>query len=259
MDIFQHFNSKERDFAKRVLASVESVKRNYIAKLLDFADPREQEIIQSIVKYAEDVSVEFNGGLNSSERSRAIILNKDKTNSVNKSDFEIVVFKATYANKFTKLEHRNMLGSLLSLGLKREKLGDIQMDETCVFFAVCSDVSNYIESNLQKIGSASITLERIDENILPKTDEAWIESVVSVSSMRLDVVISAITSLSRQQSQNLIGQGKVKVNWKEISSASLTLAENDILSIRGFGRRKIIKFIGQSKKGKMRIRVGELK
>lgn len=257
MEIYQHFNGSERDFVKKSLARVENVQRTYVPRILDFHDPREQEIIASIVKYVGDVEVVFDGGFEESERSRAYIY--PEMLEASNSDYEIVIFKASYLSKFVKIEHRNVLGALLSLGIIREKMGDIKIEDGAVYFVVCEEIASFIENNLTKIGAASIKLERVSRDELPTVEEDWVERSVSVSSMRLDAIVSSITNLSRQQSQNLIESGKVKVNWREQTSASVHLNVGDVLSIRGSGRKKILNFLGQSKKGKMRIVIGELK
>lgn len=255
MGIFQHFNGNEKVFVKKTLARVESVQRSYASKVFDFLDPREQEILESIVNYVGDVSVDFDGVFEDAERCRAIVYPKD---SGQYNETEIVIFKARYLSKFVNIEHRNVLGSLLSLGIVREKIGDINVDEDSVYFVVSEDIASFIETNLTKIGSASIKLERITREEIPAIAEEWVERSVSVTSMRLDVVVAAITNLSRPQSQNLIEGGKVKLNWREDLSTSKTVELGDVLSIRGSGRKKILKFSGQSKKGKLRIVIGEL-
>jgi RNA-binding protein YlmH len=89
--------------------------------------------------------------------------------------------------------------------------------------------------------------------------QAWSEADLTVSSLRLDTVISGIHHLSRQKSQLFIQQGLVKVNWTTIESPSFECNEGDLLSVRGCGRAKVISIDGKTKKEKWRIIVGKQK
>ena len=85
------------------------------------------------------------------------------------------------------------------------------------------------------------------------------EQDITVSSLRLDTIISGIHHISRQKSQLFIQQGLIKVNWTTIENHSFECAEGDLLSARGYGRVKILSIEGRTKKDKWRIVVGKKK
>jgi RNA-binding protein YlmH len=89
--------------------------------------------------------------------------------------------------------------------------------------------------------------------------EQWNESLITVSSLRLDAMISSIYQISRQKSQSLINSSVVKVNWSIIESTSFECGEGDTVSVRGYGRSKIISFDGKSKKEKWKVVIGRQK
>lgn len=257
MNIYQHFRSEEHDFIDQVLEWKEYVANSYSPKLTDFLDPREQQIVQTLIGTQSDVKVDFSGGLVSNERKRALIFPDYYT--VEESDFQIQLFEVDYPAKFITIEHPQVLGSLMSLGLKRGKFGDILVKNERVQFLVGKEVSDYIQLQHTKIGRASVTLKEVPltEGIL--VSESWIELSATVSSLRLDAVMSAIFNISRQKSQEYIKHGLVKVNWTTIENPGFVCDVADILSVRGYGRAKLVSLEGKTKKDKWRIVAGKQK
>jgi RNA-binding protein YlmH len=254
--IYQHFRPEEKDFIDKVIAWKSEVEMMYAPKLTDFLDPRQQFLTQSIVG-SGDINVQFFGGNPTAERKRALLY--PSYYSPEEQDFDIVLFELKYPTKFVQLDHRQVLGTLLSLGIKREKFGDIIVNNGRIQFLVVSELASFIEMHLQKVGKASVKVERLPLSDIMNHAEEWQEKQTTVSSLRLDVVLSGITNLSRQKVQSMIKNGLVKVNWQLIDEPSFICQEGDILSAKGFGRSKLFSIDGQTKKEKWRITMGILK
>jgi RNA-binding protein YlmH len=251
MNIYQHFRPEERDFIDQVLNWKNHVEKTYSPKLTDFLDPREQQIVSTIVGQHEDVKFSFFGGVNQTERKRALFFSGyDQPEDV---DYQISLFQVNYPSKFVTIEHRHVLGSLMSLGLKRGKYGDILYRDSTVQFFCAKEVSEYIQLELTSIGKATIRLEEIPFHLAVVVEESWQEASFTSSSLRLDAIIASIFQCSRQKSQILIGQGYAKVNWAVIESSSFECKEGDTLSVRGYGRVKLGSIDGKTKKDKWRI------
>ena len=257
MSIYQHFRPEEKEFIDQAMNWIDQVRDSYAPKLSDFLDPRQQEILTSLLGNKQDVLLQFNGGSDFVERKRALIY--PDYYSPESSDFNISLYDISYPKKFVTLEHRQILGTLMSLGVKREKFGDIIVTEEQVQFIATGEMDSYLMGNLDKIGNASVTIKRIpNEDILVVKDD-WEEHVTTVSSLRLDSVLSAVLNISRQKAQTLISSGKTKVNFKQTESVSEECREGDTISIRGFGRCKITSIDGKTKKDKWRISLGRKK
>ncbi|WP_026559432.1 RNA-binding protein [Bacillus sp. J37] len=255
--IYQHFRHEERQFIDQVVEWKENVLNQYSPKLTDFLDPREQEIVSSVIGEHLDVKVSFSGGVEDTERKRALLY--PDYYQVAKEDFKLALFEVQYASKFITLQHRQVLGSLMSLGLKRSKFGDIRFHNDKVQFICATEISEYLSANFKEIGRAKISLKEIDSyQFIPNKEEVQ-EMVSTVSSLRLDVVGAAIYNLSRQKIQPLITNGYVKVNWKVVDSASFECQEGDTLSVRGYGRSKLTSIEGRTKKDRVRIIVSKQK
>jgi RNA-binding protein YlmH len=257
MSIYQHFRKEEHAFIDQVLSWKENVLTQYAPKTTDFLDPREQEMIKLVIGNDSEVQVGFNGGHNSTERKRALLY--PEYFEPTSDDYQLSVFQIVYPSKFVTIDHRKILGSLMSLGVKRSKFGDILVSGDLVQIIVAKEIADYIRMNLESVGKATISLKEIYFDQIILTEEVWTEQPTTVSSLRLDVILSAIYNLSRQKVQAMIQSGLVKVNWKVIEESSFECKEGDVLSLRGFGRSKLLTIEGKTKKEKWRIIVGKQK
>lgn len=257
MTVYQHFRREEREFLDQILNWRDMVERQHISKLTDFLDPREQFIVQSLIGSQGDVHYAFFGGTKDTERKRALLY--PHYLQPTEDDFELTLFEVIYPKKFTKLEHSDVLGSLMGLGLTRGKFGDIILAEERVQFFTTNELNAYIDMHLQAIGRDTVSLEELPIEQALEEVEKWQERDVTASSLRVDVIINAIFHLSRQKSQQYIQKKIVRVNWKTIEDPSFVCAEGDVISVRGLGRAKVISLEGKSRKDRWQLKVGTLK
>lgn len=257
MNIYQHFRPEERETIDQVLDWKQTVLDTYAAKLTDFLDPREQQIVKLIIGDNSEIRCQFFGGSENAERKRALIL--PEYYSCSNEDFHISVFEVDYPRKFISIEHREVLGSIMSLGLRREKFGDIFIEQDRIQLVVAKEINPYIQMQLTSIGRAKIELIEIPLEQVISIQSQWSEMSTTISSLRLDAVISALYNISRQKSQVLIEQGLVKVNFATTLKTAFECGEYDLISVRGYGRSKIISIEGRTKKDKIRIIAGKQK
>jgi len=126
-------------------------------------------------------------------------------------------------------------------------------------FLLKTEMAHYISYEITKIGKLSVRLEerKYTEMLIPKDD--WLFEQTTVSSLRLDNMISSVYNISRQRAKQLIESGKVKVNWTENKRPDFVLELLDIASIRGYGRIQIKEIEGKTKKEKHRLLLGVLR
>ncbi len=254
MSVYEHFRKEERPFIEQVLEWKSVVEARFVHKCTDFLDPREQEIVSAIIGNNSDVHVSFFGGNDTTERKRALL--SPPFFEVNETDYQISAYEVVYPHKFVELTHRDLLGSLMSLGLKREKFGDIYVQDKKIQIVVASEISSYVETNFQSVSCANVELVAIPfDQLLPQQEE-WQTKDITASSLRLDTMLSEMFQMSRSKTTPFIEHKKVKVNWRITTHASFLLKEGDYLSVRGLGRSKIMAIHGMTKKEKFRITVG---
>ena len=208
MSIYQHFRPEEKEFIDHALNWIEQVKDSYAPKLTDFLDPRQQQIITTLLGQNDEVQIEFSGGVKGAERKRAFLF--PDYYSPEQSDFQLSLFEIIYPKKFITLEHRQVLGTLMSLGLKREKFGDILIQNDQIQFVAAEEIETYLTVNLEKVGRASVAIKKISFTEAIQVEESWIEHHDTVSSLRLDTILATALNVSRQKAQalNCFRQGK---------------------------------------------------
>lgn len=258
MDIYQHFRKEEHPFIDRVLSWKEQVERSYQSILTDFLDPREQQIITMLIDTnSSDLSLKLFGGGSFSERKRAIIA--PSYEEITDGDFGICILQATYHEKFITLSHRDVMGSFLSLGLDRKKLGDISVQDGLIQILVSEDIHTYVLANLTTIKKAKIKLVTKPLSEIVEKELIWTEEDKLVTSMRLDTIIKEIYSVSRQTAAEGISKKLVKVNYRIVEDRSFAVQADDLISFKGKGRSKIDRINGKTKKEKWKITIARLK
>lgn len=258
MSIYQHYREEEHSFVDQVTTWKEQVATFYTAELTDFLNPRERQIVRSVIGESnEDIKVSFFGGDNEAERKRAIIAPyyEDKI----KSDYEIVLYQANFAKKFINLQHGDVMGAFLGLGLDRKKLGDIIVNDDQVQLYTTSDIAIYVQANLNAINRATINLKEVRLDGTLSREEVWKEQTHSVTSMRLDILIKEIYRMSRSKASELINRKQVKVNFKTVDNPAMLILEADLISVRNFGRSKILEIGGKSRKERTFVTTAVLK
>ncbi|RIW36337.1 RNA-binding protein [Bacillus salacetis] len=255
--IYQHFRKDEKEFIDSVLEWREFVENSYSPKVTGFLDPRQQYILSAIMGKNADIKLSFYPDSDDLERKRCILYPDYYEPS--QSDFAVTLFEINYPKKFVTLEHRQILGSLMSIGLKREKFGDILINGDKVQLLTASEIADFVEMNFSEVGRTKVTMEKQPLEYLITSSEEWQDIAATASSLRLDVVLSALYNISRQKVQTLIAGGVVKVNWRVVENPSFEVGEGDVFSMRGHGRSKLISIEGRTKKDKFRITAGVLK
>lgn len=138
------------------------------------------------------------------------------------------------------LRHQDILGSIFSLNITNEMFGDIVIDNNHYYIFVLDLISKYIKSNLLFIKNTSIELEEKDLNTLNNHYQKYIESTIIVSSLRIDTIIARITNNNRKNIIDKIKDKEIFINYELLTKSSYLLKENDIFSIRKFGKYKFI-------------------
>ena len=175
------------------------------------------------------------GGYEDAERCVACF--GDREYFADNSDYPIkcILIKPVNQKFADTLSHRDFLGSLMGLGIRREVLGDIIISENCGYLFCLENIADYIIENLIQVRHTTVKCEiteEIPDNVLPQPENREI----IVSSERLDVIVSAIYKMSRSQVLPLFNTEKVFVNGAVKTSPSFTLNVGDKVSVRGFGR-----------------------
>ncbi len=246
--VYQHFRPDEYHFIDSVYDWIDQVENEYRPHLTNFLNPREQFIIEAVVGHRDTMTLHAFGGYPTSERQRCFLA--PSYYEVGIEDFDIQLFEIDYPQNFSKLSHGHIMGSLLNLGLERNKFGDILNQSDRWQFLADQRILDFIRLEFNRVGRQAVIAQPLELDQVIEGEVKSLEKELVLSSLRLDILISQAFNLSRQQSKKMIQAEKVKLNWKPVVDGALDIAEQDILSVRGFGRVKLNKLLGKSKKNK---------
>lgn len=214
----------------------------------EFLSPAEQQLLSQTVR---DIPFELSGGFDEAEKAVAMFGSEQICGYEGSFPFEYLKIESA-AGKFSdKLSHRDFLGALMSLGIRRSTVGDIIVNENTGYLVCLESVADYIIENLLSIRHTVVRCSKIDsipENAVPVPEE---KSFV-VASERLDAIISSIYKLSRSESSALVEHEKVLINGVAAFSSSVHIAENSIITVRGHGKFVYCGIERETKKGHLR-------
>ena len=149
------------------------------------------------------------------------------------------------------IAHRDVLGSLMGLGIERELVGDIVVRDEGAYIFCTDKMAEFIRTSLTKIGNTDVNC---DYAAPPEGDlRKYKEVRVQVTSPRLDAIVAHLFKLSRGDAQTLFRQGKIMVDDSVCERTDYLLKEGQILSVRGFGRARYMGVENLSKKGKSNL------
>lgn len=190
------------------------------------------------------------------ERKRAYLFHDQEFDDI---DFKITVIKLSYNKKFYALTHSQILGALMSLGIVRDCIGDIYVNDE-IYILVISEMAPFIINNLTKVSKAKVETMIVDNKILSEVIvDNYIETTIIVSSLRLDVIASSITNLSREKVKEYIALKNIKVNGVINTNIDYVLKPDDLISIHRFGRTIIKEVVKKTKKDKYVLLINKTK
>ncbi len=210
-----------------------------------FLDPLEQVEVTGLLR---NIPFHFWGGYENAERKIAVIGSEDENNNGE-------IFAVISITSHEVLNHRNVLGSIMGLGITREKVGDILVNGQFCDIIVQKDLTKFILNNLKNIGKEKVTLEEKVIEDLVVIDKEVKEIIITSASMRLDAIISSGLGVSREKSSSLISAERVSLNYKVITNQKKLLQAGDLISIRGYGRLEIAEVLGETRKDRIRIKL----
>jgi RNA-binding protein YlmH len=215
--------------------------------LTDFLDFEEQKEIYAVKSH--DIDLYLDGGYEGAERKRALIGYLDNS----KLNYDIVILQSSYDPKFGEISHRNVLGTIMAFGIKRNTFGDIVVENNLITIFASLEISDFLINNLTMISRQRMNFKVIKEFI--QTEKKEVIQTINVASMRLDAVVAKAVNCGRSEAVDLINSGLVLINHKECLNISHTVKENDLLSIRKFGRVEILEIVGLSKKNRTIVKI----
>ncbi|GAB6137507.1 photosystem II S4 domain protein [Halanaerobaculum tunisiense] len=237
----------------KILDKAEQALRKHKPFFTDFLNPRQLYVAKPVLKQVRDIKFLEYGGYKEAERKRLAVTPDYYIPDM--IDSPLTVLDITGQFKFQQVNHGDFLGAILGTGIQRKKVGDLVLYKDGCQAIVAKEMKDYLMLNLEQVHQIGVTVEEISTADLSIEPARTKEIRDTVASLRLDSVASSGFSTSRTKMSKYIEQGRVKVNWKVVEDTSYMVDEDDILSMRGRGRVEIDELLGESRRGRIKLRL----
>ncbi len=218
----------------------------------DFYEPALQMLIEKEIGRYPSADALFFGGHEFTQRKMLAIFPKSK--KVDDNSFPVECVHITLP-KQNELSHRDVLGSLTSLGIAREKIGDIDFVDNIVQVFLAYPMGKFVIGELNKIGKYNVKVTEVNSSDIVAVEPVFDVIDVIVASMRADVLIDTVFKLSRSEAAAFVMGEKVFVNHAPIAKPAYTLKYGDIVSVRSKGRFIVDEQKGTTKKGNIKLSI----
>lgn len=215
-----------------------------------FLTPREQMLLKKLLPQCE-----FFGGTEGTQRNMAFYLPEYLSREEYFSDGVIGCIRATFYER-NALTHRDALGALMGLGLRRDAVGDIVVRENSFDVFVSEELSRYLLDNLTSAGRHHLKTERVTPGSVVIPPQKMREIHVTVSSLRFDAVLSAAFHISRSEAADSVRSGQAAISALTCLKPDAAVREGDELSLRGHGKLRILELQGRTRKDRLALTVG---
>ena len=247
---------EDRVLLAKILDRAEQAQGRNIPVATDFLSPQQRMQAQELLRLAGIPETAFAvlGGYAGAERNLLLFLPDWLDAEDAESQSPIRCLRGAFREE-EALTHRDFLGSLMGMGIVREKVGDIQVSPGSADLMVLDPVADFLLQSWSSAGRARLTVQEIDPSCIHIPVARCEQIRDTVSSLRLDAVCSTGFRMARGKAADMIAAGRVQLNWRECTKPDKLLSEGDTVSTRGFGKFELTEVGGVTKKGRTAITV----
>lgn len=242
---------EEKQFISRLEDRLERVEQRYQEEITDFLEPRLQLVAEEYLRSCKFQRYLFCGGYDGAERKRLVLFPEYTEPACEMAGIRLFQFQGRL--DYVSVNHRDFLGAVMGLGLRREKFGDLLVRETGFDLFVQEEVAGYLLQNELRVKHVPLTAVETSLEEFQPPEQNIKELHIMVSSMRLDTLLAHGLNLSRTKAMELIQSGRVKVNHSEVTENDYLCQQDDLISCRGKGRLRIGEQSGETRKGKLKV------
>lgn len=220
-----------------------------------FLEEREVPMAEEILRHNRWENYLFSGGVEGCERVMLGVFPEEFPPDAGM--FPITALEIRHKAPDVRLSHRDYLGALMSLQIKREHIGDIVVKEDSAVVFLSDSVAEFVRQNLDRIGRCSVSITDADRDSVEIRREFQTISG-TVSSLRLDCIVAMLLNKSRRIAEEALQAGRVKVNGSEVQNGAKQLSPGDVISLRGSGKFILGDDCKRTKKDRLFITIQKL-
>ena len=255
MEKFESISVRTEDLIRRC-------EKQYTPQFTHFLTPEEQAHIKMLASEHHEIFLVFYGGVANAERCMAGFFPCDifvyPESEDERRELE-ALFEIEYVeisgSGFVNFSHRDVLGSLMSLGVKRETIGDIIVtdDSKNAYVAVLPGIAGYICTSLERVARDKVRVKCISSENVPEKKQNFSDMSLTLASVRLDALVSGMLNRSRDKTKKLILSGLVSVNHSQVLNCDKEFSEGDVITVKGEGKFVVDAFLGLTAKNRYRV------
>ncbi|MCI8636922.1 MAG: hypothetical protein HFJ36_03585 [Clostridia bacterium] len=238
----------------QVLDKIEFSKTREKLEYTDFLDMYQVSLVENFLRKIKFENYQLYGGYEDAERKILVIYPEKYDSKMLEKNYNKIlkIVRITLSEEEQgKYSHRNYLGGIVKLGLKREKVGDIIVYNEGADIITLEDFADILKAQLPTLTRFENGKVEINEIQNLQKREIKVEEVkIIVPSFRLDNFVSDLAKTSRSKAVQIIEQERVFVNGQNETKASKAIKVNDIITIRGKGRFVIKGISGTTRSGR---------
>ena len=243
-------NGDERLLLGHVWDKWQQAERRNIPAVTAFLSPHEQAICARLLKAAGAGNYLFFGGYDDAQRRQLHCLPDWMTEP---DESTITALRCTFYAGDKAPTHRDLLGSLMGLGITRQSVGDILVSPESADVLVDRGVADFLLQQWNAAGRTPLRVSEITLAELQIPQEQYREIQTTVASTRLDSVVAAAFATSRAKAAEAIAQGRVEINWMECRKSDKMAQTGDVITLRGAGKCKLCSVGAPTRKGRLPI------
>ena len=246
--------TKDELITARIEDKISQCRDGYYVTSTGFLDTHEQALAIAASRHAAGVRTFMYGGYDEAERRMLVCVPRDlPINDEEAEEGLLRVLRVKLPAISRELSHRDYLGSLLGLGIERKLTGDILVRPDGADIFIVPGIEEFLLKELHRIGSVEVKTEAVTagELIIPEARVEFIKD--SVSSIRLDSIVSSAFRISRGKAAEAVRKGLVSVDHAECVKPDAAVREGSSIVLKGKGKAVLEETGGESRKGRIRI------
>lgn len=244
-------SEEERILLSKVLDKLDLAHNREIPAHTGFLSPQERACVEGLLHAVGRPRHVFWGGFEGAERTLCALLpDWQGADGWQDGAGPVCALRVSYPED-APLTHRDFLGAILGLGIRREKVGDLLVRRGICDVLLLNEVEEFLLLHLERAGRTRLTLTPLPLSRLSPKEPELRRVSDTVAALRLDAVVAASFSLSRSKAVDLIASGKLQLNHRVCDKPDKSVAEGDVLSCRGLGKCVVRATERRSKKGRI--------
>ena len=246
--------TKDELITARIEDRISQCRDGYYVTSTGFLDTHEQALAVAASRHAAGVRTFMYGGYEDAERRMLVCVPRDIPMSDEEATEGLIeVLRINLPAIARELSHRDYLGSLLGLGIVRRLTGDILVRPDGADVLILPGIGEFLVNELHRIGPVEVKTEIIPAEELKVPEVRFEITRDSLSSIRLDSVVSSAFRISRSKAADAIRKGLVSMDHAECIKPDASVSEGSSIVLKGKGKAVLAETGGESRKGRIRI------